>query len=575
MKNAALRRFEILPNARPNLIRPLPPQHSAVMRGHTVFKSTVVDADKSPRLFVSGFNNRKIGKKVQKGEWAGMPIYMLTLEERATCPSACSNWSTCYGNAMHMARRHRHGPALEYRVQTEIVQLARTNPKGFVVRLHVLGDFYSVEYVQIWAGLLSRYKELHVFGYTARDGCSIGDEIQEMNERFPSRCFIRTSTKTPRAGGASVVTSPTAIEGAIICPAELSKTECCSTCGICWSPAARDKAILFILHGNPRRWPNKKKEGGKVMSESDWIELSPWNLKKSDEPRVSIRAACMGKHKVPIAYIGLNSQLCKLANIDRNGKALAKIDFGTGANDGMLRVQQSSKGRFKFAVSGTKGDTNGVRLVLRVPNQPPAQSRQQILDHKIIDGAIIISLPTEWANVVAVKPFSHDLVDSTAKPVNPNKEVLAKIEARKEIGTSANKISTLPAKLPPKEITQKTTIVSVKPEILEMIKKEEAKTNPEIIQETVDSPQLPCVKMQLAGRYLVIGQTPVNLFADEVILARALIGRFGETLTAKEADKLEEKPSIAIKRLQGRLAGMKIVIEDRAQGWAMANGVQQ
>jgi hypothetical protein len=38
-----------------------------------------------------------------------------------------------------------------------------------------LGDFYSVEYVELWRTLLQRHPALHVFGMTAR--CDTGDPI--------------------------------------------------------------------------------------------------------------------------------------------------------------------------------------------------------------------------------------------------------------------------------------------------------------------------------------------------------------------------------------------------------------
>jgi hypothetical protein len=42
-------------------------------------------------------------------------------------------------------------------------------PGGFMVRLHVLGDFYSTDYVQLLAVALTAFPALHVFGFTARD----------------------------------------------------------------------------------------------------------------------------------------------------------------------------------------------------------------------------------------------------------------------------------------------------------------------------------------------------------------------------------------------------------------------
>lgn len=67
----------------------LVPTHPALVEGRTIFPSTVVAPADSPRLLVSGTNQRKIGRIVSKGRWKGFPLYTLTLEERATCwPSA-------------------------------------------------------------------------------------------------------------------------------------------------------------------------------------------------------------------------------------------------------------------------------------------------------------------------------------------------------------------------------------------------------------------------------------------------------------------------------------------------------
>ncbi len=246
-----LRRFGSL-HIRPHEVIALDRANPAVVRGRTIFPTTVFGPADTPRLLVSGHNNRKIGKEVQKGEWSGMSIYMLTLEERATCPRTCQLWRECYGNAMHMARRHRHGPDLEARLAREVAVLARENPRGFVVRLHVLGDFYSVDYVRLWTSLLRSVPELHVYGYTARSGCDIAAAIADMNVAFPSRCFVRQSGSEAGPGRAIVVNHDAPIAGAFICPAETSKTECCSTCGLCWATAARDKAVAFIRHGMVR-----------------------------------------------------------------------------------------------------------------------------------------------------------------------------------------------------------------------------------------------------------------------------------------------------------------------------------
>src|SRR5690606_16737895 len=108
----------------------------------------VFKADEVENIFVSGVNNRKIGKTIQKGPWRGLPIFMLTLPERMTCPETCHMLAACYGNAMPRAKRILPGPELEKRIRKDIARLAERYPNGFVIRLHILGDFYSEEYAQ-------------------------------------------------------------------------------------------------------------------------------------------------------------------------------------------------------------------------------------------------------------------------------------------------------------------------------------------------------------------------------------------------------------------------------------------
>lgn len=228
----------------------LPASHPAVRESRTLFPSTVVHADEAPRLLVSGKNQRKLGDRVVKGRWAGMPIFALTLEERATCPATCSNFRTCYGNGMPLARRHRHGPELEYLLHAELAQKQAEHPRGFVVRLHILGDFYDPAYVFLWHRWFSEFPALRVFGYTAHQRTGLmGRAIEEMNLVFPGRCAIRFSAAQAEPGigdWAITVWDDVVPAGAIVCPAQTDKTDCCGTCGLCWQT---DKTIAFIAHG--------------------------------------------------------------------------------------------------------------------------------------------------------------------------------------------------------------------------------------------------------------------------------------------------------------------------------------
>lgn len=250
------RRFQDHRPPTPERVTPLADDHPAVIEGRTLFPSTVVKVEDSPRLLVSGQNSRKIGDRVVKGAWSGFPVFTLTLEERATCPRSCHHWSTCYGNAMPQARRHEHGPELIERLWAEVASLQERHPGGFVVRLHVLGDFWHVDYLRFWGQMLDAFPALHAFGYTAWPrGSEIGAAIKGLTDRHWDRFAIRFSEAEARPQGAvtiwTVPEGPTVPEG-IVCPAMTGASDCCGTCGLCWAPAARGKTIVFIAHGMSR-----------------------------------------------------------------------------------------------------------------------------------------------------------------------------------------------------------------------------------------------------------------------------------------------------------------------------------
>lgn len=251
--DAPKRRFTDHAELDPTNVKGLPDDNAAIIEGRTLFPSTVVDPADSPALLVSGENSRKLGGHVTKGPWAGFPIYQLSLEERATCPRSCRVWNQCYGNGMQMARRHRNTPDLLPYLRAELLDLQDEFPRGFVVRLHVLGDFYSVEYVEAWEVFLEDFPALHIFGYTAwQRGTPIGDAVKHITDRNWERFTIRFSSAEPQPQGATTIwrmpEDDTVWEG-IVCPAQTDKTDCCGTCGLCWSISAKEKTIVFVGHG--------------------------------------------------------------------------------------------------------------------------------------------------------------------------------------------------------------------------------------------------------------------------------------------------------------------------------------
>lgn len=232
--------------------------HAAVVEGRTVYVSSVRDPLDVKNAFVSGHNNPKIGKWVEKGEWENFPIFTLTLEERRTCSRDCHHWRSCMGNNMHLSQRLKHGPVLEARLERDLAMLQAQYPRGFVVRLHVLGDFYDFAYVNKWEHWLGKFPALRVFGYTARlPGTTLGNELSYMQYHYWDRFAVRFSRPTPVRGYGEAITVPDveAAEalGATVCPAQLHQTATCGTCTLCWSMP--QLTIAFLHHG---RKPGRK-----------------------------------------------------------------------------------------------------------------------------------------------------------------------------------------------------------------------------------------------------------------------------------------------------------------------------
>lgn len=192
-----------------------------------------------------GSHSPKIGKRVTKTGWKGRAIRTVTLEERATCPRACENWTTCYGNAMPFAHRLMHGPQFERELMIEAAQIY----PSAVFRLHQLGDFYSESYVDLWTDLVTRL-DVVAFGYTAHPADSpIGRKISVAAAAMWNRFAIRFSGSYQPATVRRAITvrskDEAAAAGAVICPAQLGQTPSCARCGLCWTA---EKPIAFLQH---------------------------------------------------------------------------------------------------------------------------------------------------------------------------------------------------------------------------------------------------------------------------------------------------------------------------------------
>ncbi len=230
----------------------------------TRFKKSVRKAPTKPassglRVIKPGSSNRKLGWMVKKGPFRGMPIHSLTLEERATCWVGCQNLDRCYGNNMYLAQRHEPGPELEVAIEADLHVLDKKYPKGYVMRLHILGDFYSTEYVAFWQRMVDNHPNMRIFGYTHwRHASDIGAALSIFGTVNGDRVSLFRSDPTevddPLKGAVTVDWKPgvthasLAAPKTVTCPFEDGKVKDCAHCGLCMN--ANKIGITFVDHSD-------------------------------------------------------------------------------------------------------------------------------------------------------------------------------------------------------------------------------------------------------------------------------------------------------------------------------------
>jgi hypothetical protein len=232
----------------------------AISEDRTLFPLKVITQDNLPKagLLKPASNNQKLSglkksKIITKGKWKGMTMFSLTLEERKTCPDTCEHYSDCYGNNMRYASRYQAGKWIIKQLRIELTKLNKKHKNGFVIRLHILGDFYSVEYLQAWSDFLDEFENLHVFGYTRRH--DVNDPIaQAYKALFPTptnRWQIRFSgshnEEMTALSETHELAQPKLDNGsAFMCPQQRGQTDGCYSCGLCFGSTS--KTVVFANH---------------------------------------------------------------------------------------------------------------------------------------------------------------------------------------------------------------------------------------------------------------------------------------------------------------------------------------
>lgn len=228
-------------------MRQLTIDHPAVVDGTTIFGRSVKAVSPDVNLLKRSIDNHKMGKRRtwRAGAYVGMPLYTLTLEERATCDTGCQAWRICYGNNMPFAHRFPAGQALTDKLHIELDRLDTLHPDGYSIRLHILGDFYSTEYVKWWERQLDNRPLLHIYGYTHRQG-EIRQEIDRVWGRYHARFNIMQSDGEAGLRPIALLESTEGADKLPVCPQQTGKAEGCLDCGLCTLPYV--KGVRFMEH---------------------------------------------------------------------------------------------------------------------------------------------------------------------------------------------------------------------------------------------------------------------------------------------------------------------------------------
>ena len=226
--------------------------HNAIVNASTLYNAsqfTIRDVSNYKHRVLKLSTNKKLGKVITKGKHKGKVILTLTLIERETCTNECEHYTTCYGNNMPFTHRFEVNEAFMLRLESDIEYYVKKYPKGILIRLHVLGDFESIQYVEFWNRMLYTYSTIAIYGYSRNHMTSkyehisaIGYKIIAIRNIHKDRFAIRFSNKLDDEFSAN---SRDITSKGITCLSQVKASVSCSDCTLCW---ASKKPIGFITH---------------------------------------------------------------------------------------------------------------------------------------------------------------------------------------------------------------------------------------------------------------------------------------------------------------------------------------
>ncbi len=194
-------------------------------------------------------------------------VFVWNIPVRTTCPGA-SAW--CNKNCYNLDSRQDVFPmrrwqqnwwwalnnpsALEGRI---IQQLSEQEYKHIGVRLHSCGDFYSIDYIEMWHKICKMFPNIQFWGYTrswaVENLLNPLSQLALLNNVNLFASWDDTMRSIPLGWRKSIV-APTnedviqwLLKGdAFICPEQYLQVACCADCGLCTHKGTKN--VIFIIH---------------------------------------------------------------------------------------------------------------------------------------------------------------------------------------------------------------------------------------------------------------------------------------------------------------------------------------
>lgn len=181
-----------------------------------------------------------------------LPIIMTCPGKTAFCDHFCFG---LFGNYKLANVKEANDRRLDTTFESDFVdaiveEITREECPAF--RLHIVGDFYNIEYIEKWIAIATRLPKVVFFGSTRSWRCAyLSHSLKEFRD-LPNVYMKASTDLTDPLGEPPSGWSTWSVDGkGFPCPHDYGKVESCTVCRRCWT--IRDLSVTFKL-----RWASRK-----------------------------------------------------------------------------------------------------------------------------------------------------------------------------------------------------------------------------------------------------------------------------------------------------------------------------